>query len=126
YEEKQIEDKDLAFLALDKLMQYLLSHKGQISLFSRNSIGYLEGNYVCIYREKLKHILNNLDFEDHEIIIKSWIDSGIIQSSENDRITTRKVKDGKRFISYKIKIPEEYKAVLTKEFHKNGHTFRAY
>ena len=52
--------------------------------------------------------MNKLGFEDSQIVVKRWITSHDIVLSEGDRKTTRKIVDGKRLISYKIRIPESY------------------
>jgi len=89
-------------------MQYLIVNKRALTPYGHNTIGYLEKETVCIYREQLSKILKQLGFEDTQIIVNRWIQSNDIIYTEKDRVTTRKVVDGKRFISYKIKIPQAY------------------
>lgn len=108
HEVNHLEERDLGATALDKLMQYLIVNKRSLNSYGHNSIGYLDGKTVCIYRDQLSKILKQLGFEDSQIIVKRWIQSNDIIYTEKDRVTTRKVVDGKRFISYKIKIPQAY------------------
>ena len=89
-------------------MQYLIVNQPALTKYGHNTLGYLEGNTVCIYREQLAVILNKLGFEDSQIIVKQWVASNDIVFSEKDRITTRKLAGGKKLISYKIRVPEEY------------------
>lgn len=108
HEVNHLEERDLGATALDKLMQYLIVNKRALTPYGHNTIGYLEKETVCIYREQLSKILKQLGFEDTQIIVNRWIQSNDIIYTEKDRVTTRKVIDGKRFISYKIKIPQAY------------------
>lgn len=108
YEINHLEERDLGAIALDKLMQYLIVNKRALTSYGHNTIGYLEKETVCIYRDQLSKILEQLGFEDSQIIVNRWIQSNDIIHTEKDRITTRKTVDGKRFISYKIKIPQTY------------------
>lgn len=108
YEVEHLDDRNLGEAALDKLMQYLIVNKRALTKYGHNTLGYLEGNTVCIYREQLANVLNKLGFEDSQIVVKRWITSHDIVPSEGDRQTTRKIVDGVRLISYKIRIPESY------------------
>ncbi|MGO2602548.1 MAG: DUF927 domain-containing protein [Alkalibacterium gilvum] len=119
YEVDHIGDRNLGALALDKLMQYLLVNKRSLTRYGHNTIGYLENNTVCIYRDQLSNILKKIGFEDSQIIVNRWIQSNDIITTEQDRNTTRKVIDGRRYISYKIKIPEPYVKEGLKEFDDN-------
>lgn len=100
--------RDIGKQAHESLMQYLLANQSLISPASRSKIGYIEGQTVCIYRDQLTKVLKELGFEDAQIIRKKWIESDLIVPSEPDRVTTRKVIDGEKYISYKIIIPNEY------------------
>lgn len=108
YENNHISERNLGATALDKLMQYLIVNKRSLTRYGHRTVGYLEGNTVCIYRDQLSSILKKVGFEDSQIIVNSWIKSNDIIQTEEDRKTTRKVIDGKRYISYKIRIPEAY------------------
>src|SRR5699024_11095949 len=108
YEINHLEERDLGATALDKLMRYLIVNKRALTPYGHNTIGYLENETVCIYRDQLSKILWQLGFEDSQIIVNRWIQSNDIIHTEKDRVTTRKTVDGKRFISYKIKIPQTY------------------
>lgn len=108
YEFEHQTERNLGAVALDRLMQYLIVNQPALTKYGHNTLGYLEGNTVCIYREQLAVILNKLGFEDSQIIVKQWVASNDIVFSEKDRITTRKLAGGKKLISYKIRVPEEY------------------
>lgn len=108
YEKSHIDDRDLGANALDKLMQHLIVNQRALSKYGHNTLGYLEGKNVFIYREQLSKLLKQLGFEDAKLVINQWITSGDIIQTERDRNTSRVVIDGKRHISYKIRIPEEY------------------
>lgn len=108
YEESHIDDRDLGANALDKLMQHLIVNQRALSKYGHNTLGYLEGKNVFIYREQLAKLLKQLGFEDSKLVINQWIASGDILQTESDRNTSRVVIDGKRHISYKIRIPKDY------------------
>ena len=100
--------RDIGKQAHEALMQYLLANRSLISPGSRSKIGYIEGQSVCIYRDQLTKVLKELGFEDARIVRKKWLESNVIVPSEPDRVTTRKVIDGEKHISYRISIPDEY------------------
>jgi len=100
--------RDIGKQAHERLMQYLLANQSLISSGSRSKIGYIEGQTVCIYRDQLTKILKELGFEDARIVRKKWLESNVIVPSESDRVTTRKVIEGQKHISYRISIPDAY------------------
>lgn len=108
YEVNHVDDRDLGAKALDKVMQHLIVNQRALTKYGHNTLGYLESKYVFIYREQLAKLLKQLGFEDAKMVIKQWIASGDIVQTENDRNTSRIIIDGKRHISYKIRIPEDY------------------
>lgn len=100
--------RDIGNEAYDKVLQFLLANQSLLSPSSKTRIGYLEEKTVCIFRDELKKILKSLGYEDDRIIIKKWLESDIIIPSESDRVTTRKIIEGEKFISYRIAIPDAY------------------
>ncbi|UUX33266.1 DUF927 domain-containing protein [Fundicoccus culcitae] len=100
--------RDIGKEAHEKLLQYLLANQTLLSPLSRTKIGYFDEETVCIYRDELSNVLSSLGFEDSRIVIKKWIESDVIKTTERDRITTRKIIEGEKFISYRISIPDEY------------------
>lgn len=110
YEINHIEERDLATLALDHLMQHLLANRN--TLINNNTVGrrlgFLENETVFLYRSETERILKQLGFEDANLVIKNWSKNGTLITPESDRATTRRTKQGQRQIGYTIKIPTDY------------------
>ena len=73
--------QDITVININYYLYFLIIHIKQLSIFTKNNITLLYDEKESIYRYMINYILNNVNLENYQLLLKSLISKYVNQST---------------------------------------------